>query len=203
MRSPVGELLPRMHQIIDDSLTLLPSDHVLRSANFAIISALLFGAAHAITMGRPKPFAPDEKTVEAYGEDVTTVVVWCAYGLNVTAQSLALGIVTSSIYIRQQLTNTLPSVISQLVFLSENNVLSNLGIATTLLVACLVCLVCLGGFLSVPTYGLLSLMILPILAAMLVPSLYPAFLKSALRRPIPSKRAACVAAWRHVLCARD
>ena len=95
MRSPVGELLPRMHQIIDDSLTLLPSDHVLRSANFAIISALLFGAAHAITMGRPKPFAPDEKTVEAYGEDVTTVVVWCAYGLNVMAQSLALGMPAS------------------------------------------------------------------------------------------------------------
>ena len=36
-----------------------------------VISALLFGGAHALTLGRPKPFAPDPSSVEAYGEEVT------------------------------------------------------------------------------------------------------------------------------------
>ena len=34
---------------------------------------------------------------------VTTVVIWCAYGLNVLAQSLALGIIITSIFMRQLL----------------------------------------------------------------------------------------------------
>lgn len=82
------------------------SNAIAGCANFAIISALLFGASHALTMGRPKPFAPDPKTIEEYGEDATTVAIWFAYGLNVIAQSLALGIIVTSIYIRQLLANT-------------------------------------------------------------------------------------------------
>ena len=72
------------------------SNAVTGCANFAVISALLFGGAHALTLGRPKPFAPDASSVEAYGEEVTTVAIWCAYGLNVLAQSLALGIIITS-----------------------------------------------------------------------------------------------------------
>ena len=72
------------------------SNAVTGCANFAIISALLFSGAHALTIGRPKPFAPDASSVDAFGEEVTTVVIWCAYGLNVLAQSLALGIIITS-----------------------------------------------------------------------------------------------------------
>ena len=72
------------------------SNAVTGCANFAIISALLFSGAHALTIGRPKPFEPDADSVDAFGEEVTTVVIWCAYGLNVLAQSLALGIIITS-----------------------------------------------------------------------------------------------------------
>lgn len=157
------------------------SNAVTGCANFAVISALLFGGAHALTLGRPKPFAPDPSSVEAYGEEVTTVAIWCAYGLNVLAQSLALGIIITSIFMRQLLCNTLPSMISKLVFLLDTNTLSNLAMACTWLVICLLGVVVLGGFLSSPTYGLLSLLILPVLFAMVIPNVYPAFLKSALR----------------------
>lgn len=157
------------------------SNAVTGCANFAVISALLFGGAHALTLGRPKPFAPDASSVDAFGEEATTIAIWCAYGLNVLAQSLALGIIITSIFMRQLLCNTLPSMISKLVFLLDTNTLSNLPMACTWLVMCLVCVVVLGGFLSAPTYGFLSLSILPILGAMVVPTIFPAFLKSALR----------------------
>ena len=126
------------------------SNAVAGCANFAIIAALLFSGAHALTIGRPKPFAPDPSSVEAFGEDVTTVVIWCAYGLNVLAQSLALGIIITSIFMRQLLCNTLPSMISKLVFLLDTNTLSNLAMACTWLVFCLLGVVVLGGFLSEP-----------------------------------------------------
>ena len=126
------------------------SNAVTGCANFAIISALLFSGAHALTIGRPKPFAPDPSSVEAFGEDVTTVVIWCAYGLNVLAQSLALGIIITSIFMRQLLCNTLPSMISKLVFLLDTNCLSNLAMASIWLVLCLLGVVVLGGFLSEP-----------------------------------------------------
>jgi hypothetical protein len=79
------------------------SNAVTGCANFAVISALLFGGAHALTLGRPKPFAPDASSVDAFGEEATTIAIWCAYGLNVLAQSLALGIIITSIFMRQLL----------------------------------------------------------------------------------------------------
>ena len=150
-------------------------------ANFAIISALLFGATHLTTIGRPKPFAPDEESIDDFGETATKTTIWVAYALNVCAQSLALGIIVTSIYIRQLLCNSLPSTISKLVLLSDTNVLSNLATACTWMLACLVWMVTIGGFLSVPTYGFLSVMIVPILAIMLIPTVYPAILKTAIR----------------------
>ena len=51
--------------------------------------------------------------------------------------------------------------------------LANLGMATTWLLACLVYLIVLGGFLSVPTYGFLSTAIVPILGTMLIPTVRP------------------------------
>ena len=67
----------------------------------------------------------------AHTNQVTTVAIWCAYGLNVLAQSLALGIIITSIFMRQLLCNTLPSMISKLVFLLDTNTLSNLAMART------------------------------------------------------------------------
>ena len=66
------------------------------------------------------------------------------------AQSLALGIIITSIFMRQLLCNTLPSMISKLVFLLDTNCLSNLAMASIWLVFCLLGVVVLGGFLSEP-----------------------------------------------------
>ena len=120
-------------------------------ANFAIISALLFGATHLSTIGRPRPFTASEESIADFGEDTTTQVMWVLYTLNVLAQSLALGIIVTSIYSRQLLCNTLPSVMSKMVFLAETNLLSNMGAACTWMIASLVYVVVLGGFISVPS----------------------------------------------------
>ena len=120
-------------------------------ANFAIISALLFGATHLSTIGRPKPFAASDEAVAKFGEATSTQVMWVVYTLNVLAQSLALGIIVLSIYSRQLLCNTLPSVMSKMAFLAETNLLSNMGAACTWMIASLVYVIVLGGFISVPS----------------------------------------------------
>ena len=126
-------------------------------ANFAIISALLFGATHLSTIGRPNPFEASEQAVAEFGKSTTTRVMWVVYTLNVTSQSLALGIIVTSIYSRQLLCNTLPSVMSKMVFLAETNLLSNMGVACTWMIASLVYVVVLGGFMSVPSCARLAM----------------------------------------------
>lgn len=149
--------------------------------NFAIISALLFGATHMVTIGRPGPFKAHQDSIDAFGEGVTTPAVWACYALNVCAQSLALASIIISIYMRQLLCNSLPSMMSKLVFLSDTNVLSLLATGTTWMIACLVWLVTVGGFISSPTYGLMSTGMIPIILLLILPLIYPAMLKTALR----------------------
>ena len=147
------------------TLDLIAKAHLcpftLAHGPYSVFCAIYFSTP--LLCCRPKPFAPDKSSVDAFGEDATTVVVWCAYGLNVLAQSLALGIIITSIFMRQLLCNTLPSMISKLVFLLDTNILCNLAMACTWLLTCLVYLVVLGGFLSAPTYGFLSFLIIPVL----------------------------------------
>jgi hypothetical protein len=141
----------------------------------------LFGATHVVTIGRPVPFDPDPLSIEKLGEFNTTVMVWVAYGCNVTGQILALSIIVVSVFTRQLLSNALPSVVSKLLFIADTNVLANLGTAVTWLMACVAWVVTLGGGLAVPTYGFMSAGMVPTIFVVVVPTLYPAFLKSALR----------------------
>ena len=104
-----------------------------------------------------------------------------ARALQVLAETLALSIIITSIFIRQLLCNALPSVISKLVFLSDTNVLANMATCATWVLAAIVWIVGLGGWLSVPTYGFLSAGILPLIAFLEVPSVYPAIMKTAIR----------------------
>ena len=150
-------------------------------ANFAIISALLFGATHLTTIGRPIPWHPSPDTEEEFGPIKIHICMWTIYGLNVLAETLALSIIITSIFIRQLLCNALPSVISKLVFLSDTNVLANMATCATWVLAAIVWIVGLGGWLSVPTYGFLSAGILPLIAFLVVPSVYPAIMKTAIR----------------------
>ena len=53
--------------------------------------------------------------------------------------------------------------------LADTNVLGNLATACTWMLAMLVWLVVLGGFLSVPSYGFLSFVIVPVLGVMIIP----------------------------------
>ena len=209
--------------------------------NFAIISALLFGASHNTNIGRPKPY---EAGHDEHKEE-TLILMWVLYGLNVIAEALALSTIICSIFIRQLVSNALPSVgrpracpgpvlapapgptpltdprslaqqvISRLVFLSDTNILSNMATSSTWMIACVVWIAALGtaashtsgpqgatalrwpyaglgsipwpslphagGFPAVPTYGLLSAAVFPVLVLLVIPQIYPAFLKSAIR----------------------
>ena len=124
--------------------------------NFAIISALLFGATHLANIGRPVPFKADQASVDEFGEQEMDIVMWVIYVLNVVAETLALSIMITSIFIRQLVSNALPSVISKLAFLSDTNILSNMATLVTWMLAAIVWVVTLGGFPAVPTHGFAS-----------------------------------------------
>ena len=124
--------------------------------NFAIISALLFGATHLANIGRPVPFKADQSSVDEFGEQEMDIVMWVIYVLNVVAETLALSIMITSIFIRQLVSNALPSVISKLAFLSDTNILSNMATLVTWMLAAIVWVVTLGGFPAVPTHGFAS-----------------------------------------------
>ena len=124
--------------------------------NFAIISALLFGATHLANIGRPVPFKADQASVDEFGEMEMDIVMWVIYVLNVVAETLALSIMITSIFIRQLVSNALPSVISKLAFLSDTNILSNMATLVTWMLAAIVWVVTLGGFPAVPTHGFAS-----------------------------------------------
>lgn len=149
--------------------------------NFAIISALLFGATHLANIGRPVPFKADQASVDEFGEDTMDIILWVIYCLNVLSETLALSIMITSIFIRQLVSNALPSVISKLAFLSETNILSNMATLVTWMLAAIVWVVTLGGFPAVPTHGFASAGVFPMLAALVIPSVYPAFFKTAVR----------------------
>ena len=124
--------------------------------NFAIISALLFGATHLANIGRPVPFKADPASVDEFGDQEMDIVMWVIYVLNVVAETLALSIMITSIFIRQLVSNALPSVISKLAFLSDTNILSNMATLVTWMLAAIVWVVTLGGFPAVPTHGFAS-----------------------------------------------
>lgn len=149
--------------------------------NFAIISALLFGATHLANIGRPVPFKADPASVDEFGEDKMDIVLWVIYCLNVLAETLALSIMITSIFIRQLVSNALPSVISKLAFLSETNILSNMATLVTWELASIVWVVTLTGFTAVPTHGFASAGVFPVLATLVIPAVYPAFFKTAVR----------------------
>jgi hypothetical protein len=157
------------------------SNAIAGCQNFAIVSALLFGATHLANIGRPVPFKADQASVDALGKTETDVVLWVIYVLNVLAETLALSIMITSIFIRQLVSNALPSVISKLAFLSDTNILSNMATLVTWMLACIVWVVTLGGFPAVPTHGFASAAVFPLLFILVVPSVYPAFLKTAVR----------------------
>ena len=58
---------------------------------------------------------------------------------------------------------------THIVLPNDTNVLGNLATACTWMLAMLVWLVVLGGFLSVPSYGFLSFVIVPVLGVMIIP----------------------------------
>jgi len=149
--------------------------------NFAIISALLFGATHLANIGRPVPFKADPASVDEFGEAEMDIVLWVIYCLNVLAETLALSIMITSIFIRQLVSNALPSVISKLAFLSETNILSNMATLVTWMLAAIVWVVTLAGFTAVPTHGFASAGVFPVLAMLVIPAVYPAFFKTAVR----------------------
>jgi len=157
------------------------SNAIAGCQNFAIISALLFGATHLANIGRPVPFKAYQASRDEFGDTEMDIVLWVIYCLNVLAETLALSIMITSIFIRQLVSNALPSVISKLAFLSETNILSNMATLVTWMLAAIVWVVTLGGFPAVPTHGFASAGVFPVLASLVIPAVYPAFFKTAVR----------------------
>ena len=67
-------------------------------------------STHLANIGRPKPWYASPETVESFGAEESSIVMWVAYSLNCFAETLALSIMINSVFMRQLLVNALPSV---------------------------------------------------------------------------------------------
>ena len=77
---------------------------------FNLMASLIFVATHLANIGRPKPWYASPETVESFGAEESSIVMWVAYSLNCFAETLALSIMINSVFMRQLLVNALPSV---------------------------------------------------------------------------------------------
>merc|ERR1712194_900124 len=112
---------------------------------FNLMASLIFVATHLANIGRPKPWYASPETVESFGAEESSIVMWVAYSLNCFAETLALSIMINSVFMRQLLSNSLPSVMSQLVFLADTNIVSVIATLTTWMLAAVLWVVALGG----------------------------------------------------------
>jgi hypothetical protein len=148
---------------------------------FNLMASLIFVATHLANIGRPKPWYASPETVESFGAEESSIVMWVAYSLNCFAETLALSIMINSVFMRQLLVNALPSVMSKLVFLADTNIVSFIATTTTWMIFALVWVVALGGYLAVPTHGFVTSLMPLTVVCIVVPPIYPAFYTAAVR----------------------
>ena len=78
--------------------------------SFNLIASLMFVATHLASIGRPRGWRASAASIDAFGEDETSAIIAAVYSLNVLAETLALSIMINSVFMRQLLSNSLPSV---------------------------------------------------------------------------------------------
>eukprot|EP00325_Prymnesiales_sp_UTEX-LB-985_P014610 CAMPEP_0174759662 /NCGR_PEP_ID=MMETSP1094-20130205/108383_1 /TAXON_ID=156173 /ORGANISM="Chrysochromulina brevifilum, Strain UTEX LB 985" /LENGTH=457 /DNA_ID=CAMNT_0015965599 /DNA_START=208 /DNA_END=1584 /DNA_ORIENTATION=+ len=83
----------------------LIADSVAMCGNTALVSSMLLGLTHLITIGRPIPYDLSDASATIFGD----WLLWAAYGLNTGAESAAFFTLFIAVITRNNLTNVLPT----------------------------------------------------------------------------------------------
>lgn len=145
---------------------LQASDEIIADANamcgnLAVVSALLLGLSHNVTVGRPVPlaYAPDVET--QYGE----WLLWVVYALNLCAESGAFFTMCLAIITRNCVTNIIPTPQHKVDFLRTTNALGHLGIGILVSLWCFLLSTTAETLTTSPHLGILGCAIMLLLLA--------------------------------------
>ena len=90
--------------------TICVANSIAGVQGFNLIACLMFLATHLSSIGRPRGFKATPAAIDVLGEDETAIFMSLVYSLNILAETLALSIMINSVFMRQLLSNSLPSV---------------------------------------------------------------------------------------------
>ena len=127
--------------------------------NLSIVSVILLGLLHNVTIGRPVAFAFGAGAEEQYG----SWLLWLAYGLNLSGESGAFFTMCLSIITRNYLTNVLPTRHDKVDFLRTTNALGCMGSSMLITMWCFLLSSIFLALTTNPTLGLLGAGILLVL----------------------------------------
>ena len=132
-------------RLIEDSVTLC--------GNLALVSTLLLGVTHLVTIGRPQPFVLSDASLEAFGERNGSVLLGTAYFATVLCECCSLFVLCCALITRNCLTNILPTREVKIDMLRTTNALGMQAVITQLmlwsfLIANLLCVL-----VASPTHG--------------------------------------------------
>ena len=138
------------------------SDGNAMCGNLAVVTALLLGLSHNVTVGRPVPleYAPDVE--EQYGGPW---LLWLVYAFNLCAEAGAFFTMCLAIITRNCLTNILPTRQHKVDFLRTTNALGNLGIGVLISLWCFLLSAITHSLITSPHLGILGCTVMMLLLA--------------------------------------
>ena len=135
------------------------SDGKHTCVNLSIVSVLLLGLLHNVTIERPFAFHEAAAEEHEYGG----WLLWLAYGLNLSAESGAFFTMCLSVITRNCLTNLLPTRHDKVDFLRTTNALGCMGSSFMITVWCFLLSSIALALATNPTLGLLGAGLLSVL----------------------------------------
>mmetsp|Transcript_19702 Transcript_19702/g.40161 ORF Transcript_19702/g.40161 Transcript_19702/m.40161 type:complete len:423 (-) Transcript_19702:14-1282(-) len=130
----------------------LIADSVAMCGNTALVSSMLLGLTHLITIGRPIPYDLSDASATIFGD----WLLWAAYGLNTGAESAAFFTLFIAVITRNNLTNVLPTRELKIDLLRTTNALGFMGVSLISTLWFFLLAGILGTLVASPSIGFLG-----------------------------------------------
>ena len=134
--------------LIADSSTLC--------GNLSLVSALVLGMTHLVTIGRPTPFSLSEATVQAFGGDGGEWLLFLAYAFTVLCECCAFFVLCCALVTRNCLTNILPTRELKIDMLRTTNALGMQAVVTVVMLWAFLLASLSSALVASPTHGWLG-----------------------------------------------
>ena len=154
-----GEIDETELEKFDQSAEEIIADGKQMCVNLSLVSVMLVGLLHNVTVGRPVPFAFGEGAKEQYG----SWLLWIVYGLNLCGEAGAFFTMCLAIITRNCLTNVLPTRQHKVDFLRTTNALGFMGSTMLISLWCFMLSSIAHALTTNPTLGLLGASLLTLL----------------------------------------